>query len=65
MLFGKGIQSDTKPLVDIFSDVLSHKFGLRSAYASVVGQVRVYQLMQLFCIKINQDDIGTWPPAEI
>jgi hypothetical protein len=40
VLFGKGLQSDTKPLVDIFAAVLSHKFELRSAYASVVGQVK-------------------------
>ncbi len=39
VLFGKGLQADTKPLVDIFADVLSHKFELRSAYATVVGQV--------------------------
>ena len=45
VLFGKGLQSDTKPLVDIFADVLSHKFELRSAYASVVGQVKAYKLI--------------------
>ena len=46
MLFGKGLQSDTKPLVDIFADTLSHKFEMRSAYASVVGQVNRYTLKQ-------------------
>ena len=38
VLFGKGLQADTKPLVHIFADVLSHKFEMRSAYATVVGQ---------------------------
>ena len=42
VLVGKGMQANQEPLVDIFADVLSHRWQLKSAYTTVAGHEPKY-----------------------